>query len=97
MFLFALHSVFNANVALQFNTTTAAVSGYRIVANFNGTNTFTDNIGGGIVLSESRLNVQGTLILSGNVAVNGGGLAMFGRCLVRHTHTYSNFIIPMEL
>ena len=61
----------------------AAFFGYRILVNFNGTNKFTDNVGGGIVVSESRINVRGTLVLSGNSAVNGGGLAMFGRSLVR--------------
>ena len=79
--LFVYNSHFNnSNVGQQLNT--SAFSGYQVVANFNGTNLFTNNIGGGVVVSESRVNVKGNLSFKGNVAVNGGGLAMFGRCLV---------------
>lgn len=81
--LVCFRSVFKSNMGQQINTTTAALSGYRVLVNFNGTNQFIDNLGGGVVVSESRVNVMGTLVMNGNYAVNGGGLAMFGRCLVR--------------
>ena len=78
--VFVVYSIFRGNVNQQLST--AALSGYRVRATFSGTNEFLDNSGGGISISESRLSVAGRLTLSGNVAEDGGGLAMYGSCLV---------------
>ena len=50
--------------------------------NFLNTNVFYNNFGGGITLIESQLNVKNNLIFRHNFANNGGGIAMFGSCLV---------------
>ena len=61
---------------------TSAVSVFRVTLDFLNTNVFHNNFGGGITLIESQLNVKNNLTFRQNFANNGGGIAMFGYCLV---------------
>ena len=45
-------------------------------------NMYIGNIGGGITLLNSRLDVNGRIEFHQNLAVFGGGFALSGRCLV---------------
>lgn len=45
-------------------------------------NVYIGNIGGGITLLNSRLDVKGRIEFHRNLAVFGGGFALSGRCLV---------------
>ena len=45
-------------------------------------NIYIGNIGGGVTLLNSRLDVKGRIEFHRNCAVFGGGLALSGRCLV---------------
>ena len=56
---------------------------FRVSATFSGYNVFHNNFGGGLRLTESRLNLEGQLDINRNLANEGGGISMFGRCLVR--------------
>lgn len=49
---------------------------------FSGYNHFVGNLGGGVSLLNSRLDVRGELLLLNNVAMFGGGIAMDDSCLV---------------
>ncbi len=75
-------SRFERNVALDVNKLTAAVSLFRVAITFDQHNVFHNNFGGGLVLTESRANMNGSVEFSHNFAYNGGGIAMYGRCLV---------------
>ena len=76
-------SRFEKNIALDVNKLTAAVSLFRVAITFDLNNVFNNNFGGGLVLTESRANINGSLQFYHNFAYNGGGIAMYGRCLVR--------------
>ncbi len=75
-------SRFERNIALDVNRLTAAVSAFRVSLTFDETNIFRNNFGGGLVLTESRANINGSVAFEHNFAYNGGGIAMYGRCLV---------------
>ena len=62
---------------------TSAVTIYRVVLTFLGSNTFHKNIGGGTSLLSSRMDVRGEVVFDFNTAVFGAGVAMSGRSLVR--------------
>lgn len=64
------------------NKLTAAVSVFRVIITFHETNVFHNNFGGGLTLTESRANINGSVAFHHNFAYNGGGIAMYGRCLV---------------
>ena len=64
------------------NKLTAAVSVFRVALTFDESNVFYNNFGGGLVLTESRANINGSVQFHHNFAYNGGGIAMYGRCLV---------------
>jgi len=59
-----------------------ALTAYRVMVEVNGYNAFNGNIGGGITLLNSRINVNGHINFYYNTAVVGGGITLSGRCLV---------------
>ena len=69
-------------MALDVNSLTHSVSVFRVSMTFSGYNIFHNNFGGGPKLTESRLNLEGVLDVVHNFADQGGGISMFGRCLV---------------
>ena len=76
------YSSFHSNIALNVESPTSAVSVFRMTINFLNTNVFLNNFGGGVTLIESQLNLKNNLTFRHNFADNGGGIAMFGHCLV---------------
>ena len=48
-----------------------------------GTTTFTDNVGGGMGLSQAATFTSGTLHFEHNVAIHGGGLKLLNSAVVR--------------
>ena len=77
-------------------STTSAVSVFRVTLNFLNTNVFLNNFGGGITLIESQLNVKNNLTFRQNFADNGGGIAMFGSCLVSNNLYSINIVRYLE-
>ena len=65
----------------------SAIAAFRFPTRFNGTNSFINNFGGGIMLLNTRMGVSDTILFERNQAVFGGGITMDDRCLVSHTHT----------
>ena len=55
---------------------------FRFPITLRGTNYFRRNVGGGITLLNTQMDVYGVVILDSNTADFGGGLAMDDRCLV---------------
>jgi len=53
-----------------------------VLVEADGYNAFNGNIGGGVTLLNSRIDVKGQIDFYGNIAVFGGGFALSGRCLV---------------
>ena len=54
--------------------------------NFKGYNHFIGNNGGGITLLNTRLEIEGELLLQSNVATFGGGIAADDSCLVSYRY-----------
>ena len=75
-------SVFENNTSLEGNQDTSAIAAFRFPTVFSGYNNFTGNVGGGITLLNTRMEVNGSLWFQANRAVFGAGLAMDDRCLV---------------
>ena len=75
-------SNFDNNLATRGSIDTTAVTAYRVLISFSGTNTLNNNTGGGLSLLSSRMDVRGSVTFDGNLAVFGGGIAMSGRSLV---------------
>ena len=78
--------IFNFST-FQNNTSTAgkdtsAVAAFRFPTEFTHENIFTGNIGGGIMLLNTRMLAKGTLLFDSNKAMFGGGIMMDDRCLV---------------
>lgn len=48
----------------------------------DGYNKYVGNIGGGVTLLNTRIDVKGRIEFNENSAVFGGGIALSGRCLV---------------
>ena len=71
-------STFTNNTA----TTDGTVLLIQFGAIFEGTNNFTGNAGGGIVLVLARMDSRGTLWFHGNRAQDGAGVSMQEYCLV---------------
>ena len=69
-----------------FTNNTATVDGTVLVirfgAAFEGTNNFTGNTGGGVVLVLARMESKGNLWFEGNIAQYGAGISMQDSCLV---------------
>lgn len=72
------YSTFTNNTA----TTDGTVLLIRFGAIFEGTNTFTGNSGGGIVLVLARMDSRGNLWFQNNSALDGAGVLMQEHCLV---------------
>lgn len=81
-YAFFANSQFHNNSATRGSADSTALTAYRVLLTFNGNSSFVDNFGGGISLLGSRMDVQGEVILDGNIAVFGAGIAMTGRSLV---------------
>lgn len=77
-----LCSEFRENVGSQGSADTTSITVYRVLISFYGNTSFLSNRGGGVSLLSSRMDVKGNVILNGNTAVFGGGVAMSGRSLV---------------
>ena len=65
----------------------SALVSFRFPLNLTGYNHFIGNVGGGITLLNTRLRVQGELLLLNNVATNGGGITTDDSCVVREKNT----------
>ena len=78
----ALYSSFINSRGRKSSEDTTAVLVYRVLATFTGRSVFKGNVGGGITLIGSRMDVQGEVVIDGNSAVFGAGIAMSGRSLV---------------
>ncbi|XP_065897695.1 uncharacterized protein [Dysidea avara] len=59
-----------------------AVTAYRVLIEVDGYNAFNRNIGGGVTLLNSRIDVKGHIDFYNNTAVFGGGISLSGRCLI---------------
>ena len=63
-----------------FTRNTAADGGvilaYRFPMQFEGTNLFTENTGGGVALLQARMDISGKLRFENNTALTGGGIKM---------------------
>ena len=60
----------------------SALLSFRFPLEFRGQNSFLNNLGGGLVMINSRVRVQGELLFQGNRATFGGGIGMDDSCLV---------------
>ena len=61
----------------------SALTTYRVLVEIDGyNNKYIRNIGGGVTLLNTRVNVKGRVEFHENMAVFGGGIALSGRCLV---------------
>ena len=76
-------SIFTNNTSIDLkNQDTSAIAAFRFPTEFTGENLFIGNIGGGIMLLNTRMSAEGTMLFDSNVAVFGGGIMMDDRCLV---------------
>ena len=71
------HSHFESNHGIDTGNT-SAITVYRVLITFIGTNIFCNNYGGGITLLGSQMNVDGEIVFERNRAVYGAGIAMSG-------------------
>lgn len=72
------------NTSLEGSNDTSAIAAFRFPTVFRGYNHFEKNLGGGITLLNTRMQVStnSSLLFLRNTAVFGGGIAMDDRCLV---------------
>lgn len=91
-----IFSLFQNNTALNVGSTTPSLSGFRLVLNFLNSNTFDNNFGGGMAVTESQVKVHHQLTFNRNFASSGGGIALYGRCLVS-TSVYAFYNIYVHL
>lgn len=78
-------STFEDNFSVdETNGDTSALAAFRFPVTFRGVNNFTNNIGGGITLLNTRMDAYDEMNFISNTAVFGGGIAMDDRCLVRY-------------
>ena len=61
---------------------TSAIAAFRFPITFGGTNSFINNLGGGVTLLNTQMKASGVMVFENNTAVFGGGIAMDDRCLV---------------
>ncbi|XP_065897690.1 uncharacterized protein [Dysidea avara] len=71
----------------------SALTTYRVLVEADGYNAFNWNVGGGVTLLNSRIDVKGHIDFYNNTAVFGGGFALSGRCLIL---LYNNSILHFE-
>jgi len=61
----------------------SALTTYRVLVEVVGyNNRYIGNIGGGVTLLNSRVDIKGRIEFHNNHAVFGGGFGLSGRCLV---------------
>ena len=79
--------MFVNNTSQESREDASAITAFRFPTVFAGYNTFIENIGGGITLLNTQMEVMAnsTLLFLRNRAVFGGGIAMDDRCLVSKT------------
>ena len=81
IFLVAPPSYFGSNMA-TINQDLSTITAYRVLLTFRGRTTFYENIGGGVLLLSSRIDIQGDVIFEKNLGVFGAGMAMSGGSVV---------------
>ena len=73
-------NVFFHNLLSTFTRNAAADGGvilaYKFPMQFEGTNLFTENTGGGVALLQTRMDIAGNLRFQNNTALTGGGIKM---------------------
>lgn len=79
-------SVFQNNTSIA-GKDTSAVAAFRFPIVFEDYNRFLSNIGGGIMLLNTRMVVSGEMLFADNTATFGGGITMDDRCLVSQVHS----------
>ena len=72
---------------------TSAVAAFRFPTLFDGTNTFYNNTGGGIMLLNTRMQAHGNMVFESNNAIFGGGIMMDDRCLVSYINNIDFCIV----
>ena len=77
-----IYSIFDNNYSDEANGDTSALAAFRFPVTFRGVNNFTNNVGGGITLLNTRMDAHNAMNFINNTAVFGGGIAMDDRCLV---------------
>ena len=82
MFIHYILSIFSANEVDIFDVRSGALYSLRYPLVLQGNNIFERNIGGAITLIETEMVVYEQLLLEKNMAVDGGGLSMFGDSVV---------------
>ena len=60
----------------------SALLAYRFPVELSGFNYFGHNLGGGIILINSRMCIFGEMLVERNVAMFGGGISLDDSCLV---------------
>ena len=69
----------------------SALLAFRFPVKFSGFNQFIGNLGGGVVLINSRLDVNGKLLLERNNATFGAGISLDDSCLVSNLRDPSTY------
>lgn len=82
-------SEFRDNVGIEGSADTTSITAYRVLMSFYGHTSFIGNVGGGVSLLSSRMDVRGNVIFHRNTAVFGAGVAMSGRSLVNESLLYA--------
>ena len=78
-----LFSSFLNNVAHE----EGAVLSLRFPIKFNGRTVFKNNMGGGVVVLQSRMDVSGWVWFEGNTADQGGALMLREESVVSYVHS----------
>lgn len=82
LFFSLLHSHFESNVAFGLEeslTDVAAMRLYRVHLLVNGTSLFCNNSGGGLEITQGRVDVVATVTFEENTAIIGAAVRLFGR------------------
>lgn len=83
------YSEFRDNVGIEGSADTTSIIAYRVLVTFYGRTLLIGNVGGGISLLSSRMDVRGNVTFHRNTAVFGAGVAMSGRSLVNGNLLYA--------
>jgi predicted outer membrane repeat protein len=74
--------IFENSLSQDQNLDTSALAAFRFPVTLNGSNVFRNNSGGAITLLNTQMDAFGEVVMDGNTAAFGGGLAMDDRCLL---------------
>ena len=83
-------SHFESNVAFRLDkslTDFAAVRLYRVRLTLNGTTLFYNNSGGGLDITQGRVDVVAMVTFEENTAIFGAAMRLFGRTEVSNRHS----------